>query len=104
MWKWRDSSGCELRIGDIVEDTERRIIGKIVLQNGLPALEIFKRFSAETLGYEFIDNKGTKEAYIRSIVPRHTRLWYWRRGYVLDNVTILRRMKSRHRRSNVRPV
>jgi len=101
--KWKDGFGSNLQEGDIIEDTRRRIIGRVNWHNGLPAMEAIKRFSARTMGYELMDNKGPKEAYIVGIVPRHTKVWYWRHGYVLDHVEILQHAQPR-RRSNMIPL
>ena len=87
---WKDANGNELHAGDIVEDTSRRIIGRVIWQHGLPALYAQKKFSYKTMGYELLDMQGPQEAYIKSIVPRHTKLYYFLRGYVLDDVMILR--------------
>ena len=97
MQKWRDAYGFEIAVGDIVEDTRRRVIGRIVNWHGLPAIQMFKRFSLSIMGYEQIDCKGPAEAYIRGLVDRHTKIWWWLHNYTLDNVEILKQADRRPR-------
>lgn len=101
--KWRDVTGQTIAAGDIIEDTARRVIGKVVIWHGLPAVQMFKRFSVRTIDYEPIDYKGPDEAYIRGLVDRHTKVWWWLHGYRLDNVEIIKQAERRPR-SNRRTV
>lgn len=89
--KWKDNFGQELNVGDIVEDTNRKIIGRIVKRYGLPVLRAMKRFNYDLLSYELIEVKGPEEAYEYSIIPRHSKLWYWSHSYILDHIEVLQK-------------
>lgn len=91
---WRDYSGNILNAGDMVEDMRRREIGKVVFQNGLPYSMVCKRFSPSTLGYEYVDPKGPAEAYLRSLVDKHTKIWWALHGYRLMDVDLLKRAEK----------
>lgn len=88
--KWRDVNGRELAEGDIIEDIRRRVIGRVIIQRGMPAIMVYKQFSTRLMGYEPVEYKAPQEAYIRELVERHTRIWWMMHGYVLENVEILK--------------
>jgi len=87
--KWRDVNGQPLSEGDIVEDTSRKVIGKIIIRHGLPALLKWKQFDRKTMNYEPVEYKAPMEAYEIGIIERHTKLWWAMHRYTLDNVEII---------------
>lgn len=94
--KWRDVNGKRLNIGDVVEDFDRRVIGLVTEANGLPCIQMQKQFRTDCLGYVPLDNCGPKEAYIRGLVDRHTKFWWWLHRYTL-NVLILKKAEQQFR-------
>lgn len=101
MKKWRDLNGEILHDGDIVEDVERRLIGKILMEGGYPYVLMQKQFRPDLLGYEPLDMTGPKEAYLRGLVSRHTKLWWWLHGYRVN--AIILRKAERQRRAPWKP-
>ena len=97
MKKWRDLNGKILREGDMIEDVDRRVIGKVVYDCGLPCVLMQKQFRPELLGYELLDWKGPKEAYMRGLVAKHTKLWWWAHRYTLNVIVLI--PAERHHRS-----
>ena len=101
MKKWRDLNGEILHDGDMIEDVERRVIGKVLMEGGLPYVLMQKQFRPDLLGYEPLDGKGPKEAYVRGLVARHTKLWWWMHRYTLSVIVLQK--AERHRRSLCKP-
>lgn len=97
MKRWKDAFGREIKIGDIVEDRDRRIIGKAFRHHGMPMIRIFKKFNAGLLNYEMIELKGPNEAYEYGMVPKRTKLWYWAHGYKLEHIEIIRSAQEANR-------
>ena len=93
---WKDAYGNVLREGDIVEDTEKRLIGKITMRNGEPVMIVYKRFDLSLLTYETVmDYKGPIEGHTSMLVPYHSKVWWWRHGRYLDNVELLKRAEKK---------
>ena len=88
---WRDAWGEEIHPGDIVEDLNRRVIGEVKFMYGKPHIHYFKQFSAQTLGYEFVDVCAPDEAYVRCLAPKKE--WRYRlNGHRLNNVELLQKL------------
>jgi len=89
---WRDAWGEEIHPGDIVEDTNRRVIGEVKFMYGKPHIHYFKQFSTQSLGYEFVDVTAPDEAYIRCLAPKKE--WVYKlNGHRLNHVEVLQRQK-----------
>jgi hypothetical protein len=95
MEKWRDLNGEILHDGDMIEDVERRVIGKVLMGGGLPYVLIYKEFRPDLLGYEPLDTKGPHEAYVRGLVTRHTKLWWWLHRYTLSVIVLQKAERNR---------
>ena len=101
---WRDAWGETIQSGDIVEDLDRRYIGKVLFRYGKPHIHYFKQFSAQTLGYKFVDVVGPDEAYIRCLAPKKE--WRYKlNGHRLNHVEVLQKRKPTDRNAQtVTPV
>lgn len=101
---WRDAWGEEIDPGDIVEDMNRRVIGEVKFMYGKPHIHYFKQFSAQTLGYEFVDVCAADEAYVRCLAPKKE--WRYRlNGHRLNHVELLQKRKPKDRNAQtVTPV
>lgn len=94
MPEWKDAFGQVIKTGDIVEDTNRKIIGRVIKRYGMPMIYAMKKFNAELLSYEMVELKGPNAAYEYGIIPRHTKIWYRLHGYVLDHIEIIKPMRE----------
>ena len=88
---WRDCIGDAIRVGDMIEDSRTREIGRVIWKHGYPMMAAEKMFSPVTMQYEKIAKSAVDEAYIRCIVPRKTKLNYFLHGYRLDHIEILQK-------------
>lgn len=92
MLKWKDAYGNQIEYGDIVEDFERRIIGKVVRSflTGQPVLQIISQFSIKAMTYLPPPDNSTDFSLQRNFIPKHSKLYWIFHNYRLDNIEILR--------------
>ena len=93
MLKWKDAYGNQIGYGDIVEDFERRIIGKVVrsMLTGQPVLQIISQFSIKAMTYLPPPDNSTDFSLERNFIPKHSKLYWILHGYRLDNIEILKK-------------
>jgi len=92
MLKWKDAYGNQIKYGDIIEDFERRIIGKVVRSflTGQPVLQIISQFSIKAMTYLPPPDNSTDFSLQRNFIPKHSKLYWILHNYRLDNIEILR--------------
>lgn len=88
--KWYDAYGFRLDAGDIVMDTDKRQIGRVVYKLGKPCLDLWKEFSPDTLNYHNVVRSAVNEAYIKLLATRSD-LYYKLHHGRLDQVEIIRK-------------
>lgn len=92
MLKWKDAYGNQIKYGDIVEDFERRIIGKVVrsLLTGQPVLQVISQFSIKAMTYVPPPDNSTNYSLERNFIPYHNKLYWILHNYRIDNIEILK--------------
>lgn len=92
---WRDCYGAVLCAGDIIEDLDQRVIGKVVFRNGCPEVLPWKWFMPSTMNYvPAVDCLGNAITETRRITGRHTKLGWAMRGHRMPHVEVLKREKK----------
>ena len=92
MLKWKDAYGNQIEYGDIIENFERRIIGKVVRSslNGQPVMRIISQFSIRAMTYLPPPDNSTDFSLERSFIPKHNKLYWILHNYRIDNIEVLR--------------
>lgn len=92
MLKWKDVHGLQIGYGDIIEDFERRIIGKVVHSsfNNQPVMRIISQFSIKVMTYLPPPDNSTDFSLERNFIPKHNKLYWFFHNYRIDNIEILR--------------
>ena len=92
MLKWKDAYGNQIGYGDIIENFERRIIGKVVRSsfNNQPVMRIISQFSIKAMTYLPPPDNSTDLSLERNFIPKHSKLYWILHNYRIDNIEILR--------------
>ena len=94
MW-WYSSDGKQLEPGSIVWDTERKIIGKIIIWDDCkPYIFIKEEKNPETGRYQQVDNKGPNEMYLRPLYPKKSKPYWILHHYCIPNIILLEGEKN----------